>query len=125
MPTHFAVTPVVVGEQTLVVALADTPGLRSQGLMNVTDLGDLDGMLFAFDEESNQAFWMKDTLIPLDIAFFANNGALVSQTTMIPCEADPCPTYESEGPARYALEVPAGDLDLLGDVSGLALGLPY
>jgi hypothetical protein len=95
---------------TWIVALALSGSARTQGLMDVTDLLDLDGMLFSFDGDTTSAFWMKDTLIPLDIAFFDGAGALVSVTTMEPCRQDPCPTYEAAGPYRFALEAPEGAL---------------
>jgi hypothetical protein len=95
---------------TWIVALALSGSARTQGLMDVTDLLDLDGMLFSFDGDTTSAFWMKDTLIPLDIAFFDGAGALVSVTTMEPCRQDTCPTYEAAGPYRFALEAPEGAL---------------
>ncbi len=93
------------------VAVADTTELRQQGLMFVQDLGDLDGMVFVFEAEREGSFWMKNTLIPLDIAFFDDSGELVGSLGMLPCEADPCPEYDIEAPYRFALEVPAGELD--------------
>ncbi len=94
------------------VAVADTPDQRAQGLMGVTDLGGLDGMLFVFptDTPTQGGFWMKNTLIPLDIAFFDANGMLVDRLAMEPCTADPCPSYHPSGAYRYALEAPEGDL---------------
>lgn len=65
-------------------------------------------MLFVSPTEEEQSFWMKNTLIPLDILFFTSSGDFVSSTTMFPCKEDPCPTYVSTGPARFALEVNAG-----------------
>lgn len=102
-----------VGDEGLVVALADDPGERAQGLMGVDDLGDLDGMLFVFPQEAIVGFWMKNTLIPLDIAFFDDGGALVEALTMEPCLADPCPSYISNGPFSWALETPVGKLGTL------------
>jgi uncharacterized membrane protein (UPF0127 family) len=64
---------------------------------------------------------MKDTLIPLDIAFFDGDGRLVGGLTMTPCEADPCPSYDIGAAYRYALEAPAGDLDDLDEDSQLVL----
>jgi hypothetical protein len=58
---------VVVGDRTLRLAIADSPSLRSTGLIGVTDLASLDGMLFYWRHEASGGFWMKDTLIPLDI----------------------------------------------------------
>ena len=66
----FATTTIIVSGSTWVVAVADDPVERAQGLMGITDLGGLDGMLFVFEDDSTSGFWMKDTLIGLDIAFF-------------------------------------------------------
>lgn len=104
------------------VAVADTSVLRGQGLMRVTELVDVDGMLFVWDEEISAAFWMKNTLIPLDIAFFDAEGELIGRNTMTPCEADPCPTYPTNAPFQYAIETTVGgfgDVELVLDVTGL------
>jgi uncharacterized membrane protein (UPF0127 family) len=107
-------TPVSVGQEILLVAVADDPDEMARGLMGVEDFGDVDGMLFAFEEESFTGFWMKDSPVPLDIAFFDHEGILVDAFTMEPCEADPCPVYMASGPFAWALETPAG---LLGELS--------
>lgn len=105
-----AIDTVELDGRSLLVAIADTPELRRQGLMNIADLLDLDGMLFVFADESTGGFWMKDTLIPLDIAFFDGSGAFVDGFVMEPCTTDDCPTYRPSGSYRYALEVAAGDM---------------
>lgn len=105
-------TRVRVDGDELVVAVAATPETRARGLMGVTDLGDLDGMLFVFDVDVDAAFWMKDTVLPLDIAFFDAAGRLVDAFPMEPCPADPCPTYRPAAPYRYALETPRGRLEV-------------
>jgi len=79
--------------------------------MGVTDLGDLDGMVFLFPEPTAHQFWMKKTLIPLDIAFFATDGSLLGVLTMEPCTSDPCPTYGIGELSQWAIEVPSGDFD--------------
>lgn len=96
---------------------------RQQGLMNQTDLGGYDGMLFQFDAPEAGGFWMKNTLMPLSIAYFDQGGALVSTADMEPCPAGAadCPSYEAEAPYVWALEVPQGDLDDLGVAPGAQL----
>ncbi|MEA2022695.1 MAG: DUF192 domain-containing protein [Actinomycetota bacterium] len=115
----FDTATITIDEREVAVAVADTPDLRSQGLMGVTDLGGLDGMLFLFDETTDAGFWMKDTLIALDIAFFDDGGSFVDRFTMEPCTGDPCPVYRPAGSYRYAVEAPAGDLGFVGEGSVL------
>ena len=114
------------GQQPWVVAVADTRILRAQGLMGVTELRDVDGMLFVFEEPIQVSFYMRNTLIPLDIAFFAADGSLVDRFAMEPCDEDPCPTYPAAAPAMYAIETVVGGFDGLGslrlDVQELANG---
>jgi uncharacterized membrane protein (UPF0127 family) len=108
---------VVVGDRLLLLAIADSPSLRSQGLMGVTDLGDLDGMLFYWRHEAHGGFWMKDTPIPLDIVWFNEDGSYAGRASMTPCMEGPCPTYNPEGDPdyRYAIEARPGDLDWVGE----------
>ncbi|HEX2154257.1 MAG TPA: DUF192 domain-containing protein [Acidimicrobiia bacterium] len=106
------VREVEIDGERFVVAWAGTPSSRSRGLMEVDDLGDLDGMLFDLGSERSVAFTMRNTLIPLDIYFFDSQGLGVGMLEMVPCEEEPCPTYTIDSPARYALEVPASRPDL-------------
>ena len=105
--------------------LADTPEQREQGLMRVTDatLGNHDGMLFRFQSIQTGAFWMKDTILPLSIAYFGPDGRVVSTTDMEPClnRGNDCPGYPAGGPFSYALEVPKGGLGRLGVAPGAHL----
>ena len=105
----FATAEVLVGGERWPVAVADDAAARARGLMGVVDLGGLRGMLFVFPGDVRAGFWMKDTLLTLEVAFFAADGSLVDLLAMEPCPAEPCPVYEPGGPYRYALEVPAGD----------------
>ena len=91
------------------VEIADEPMEWQQGLMRRKKLVS-DGMLFVFPGATVQSFWMKDTLMPLDILFFDADGRFVALHRMDPCTEDPCPVYSSGKPAQYALEVPAGTL---------------
>ena len=103
----FAATTVAISGEAWTVAVADTPALRAQGLMGVTDLGELDGMLFVFESNVSNGFWMKDTPIPLDIAFFDVDGVLVDLLTMTPCRVRPLPDLQpSRGEYRYAQSKP-------------------
>ena len=87
------------------VELADTPAKHERGLMFRKELADGHGMLFLFDEESEHSFWMKDTLIPLDMIFVDSAG----RVTGIVARARPL-TLEprSGGRCRMVLEVPGG-----------------
>lgn len=105
------VTSISVGEESLLVAVADEEEEWAQGLMGVDDFGDLQGMLFAFTEELLTSVWMKDTPVALDIAFFDSEGTLVDAFTMEPCEQDPCASYLASAPFAWALETPADLLD--------------
>ena len=99
----------------LCVLLALVEEQRQRGLMEVTDMAGYDGMLFAFPEDTETGFWMSNTPMPLSIAWFDADGGLVSTADMEPCpEGDDCPTYPPEGPYRFALEVPQGDLEAVG-----------
>lgn len=86
--------------------IANTPELREQGLMHRTSLGDSDGMLFVFEKEIYLNFWMKNTLIPLDIAYIDKNGIINEIYNMKPLDVSII--YNSIKPAMYALEVNSG-----------------
>jgi hypothetical protein len=111
-------------ELSLQVEIADTPEQREQGLMHRKSLSKNAGMLFLLPEEAVQSFWMKNTLIPLDILYFDANGVLVSVRQMEPCVSDPCPAYSSGIPALYALELNAGATERLGIGAGWTLVPP-
>jgi len=92
--------------------LADDPGERSQGLMYRQELGKDRGMLFIFPQDTDGPFWMKNTLIPLDIIFIGADKKIVS----ISERATPQTTTprSPEGPYRYVLEINGGRSDELG-----------
>src|SRR4029077_17723403 len=71
------------------VWLAQTPEEQQRGLMGVTDLSGADGMLFRFGGPTTVDFWMRDTPLPLSIAFFAEDGTFVSSADMAPCMTGP------------------------------------
>lgn len=96
------------------VEVADTNDERARGLMFRDSLEKDTGMLFIHASEEPQAYWMKNTHIPLDILYFNKDRKLVSaQERVPPCSAgDRCPPYPSEGAALYVLELNAGSVEL-------------
>ncbi|MDF2378915.1 MAG: DUF192 domain-containing protein [Candidatus Gracilibacteria bacterium] len=90
------------------IEIAQTNVEKQEGLMNRTEMDNDQGMLFVYETEQDMAFWMKNTLIPLDIIFIGSNQKIVDILTMQPCKKDPCPSYPADAPAQYALEVNEG-----------------
>ncbi|MBP7934673.1 MAG: DUF192 domain-containing protein [Phycisphaerae bacterium] len=91
--------------------LAAIPPDTAAGIPNGADRG----MLFVFDEDLPRSFWMRNTIIPLDIAYIREDGTIVKTHTMAPLETRLYPSVE---PARFALEVRAGRLAELGITRG-------
>ncbi|HVL81267.1 MAG TPA: DUF192 domain-containing protein [Actinomycetota bacterium] len=94
----------------LAEVVADTPS-RQRGLMHREELGADAGMLFLFPETRGGGFWMKNTLIPLSIAFMSREGdrlEVLAILDMEPCKEDPCPTYDAGVQYDAALEVNVG-----------------
>ena len=89
------------------VEIADDDFEMSRGLMYRTALAEDRGMLFVYPDEEERSFWMRNTLIPLSIAFMDSEGRIVDIQDMKPLDDDP-PHYVSAEPARYALEVNKG-----------------
>lgn len=98
-------------ENCFSVEVADTFASRQLGLMNRPSLPQDAGMLFIFDTPGSYGFWMKNTLIPLDIIWMDETFVVVDTATMTPCTADPCPNYNHSWQAMYALEINAGLID--------------
>lgn len=96
------------------VEIAETPEARQRGLMGRTSLDEDDGMLFVWPEDASSSFFMKDTLIPLSIAFIAEDGTVLRILDMEPCAADPCPVYDPRTSYRMALEVRQGSFTRWG-----------
>ena len=113
-----------VGEEVPVrVEIADTDAERQTGLMGRTTLEGDAGMLFVFDQEQTLSFWMKDTLIPLSIAYIDSEGRIVDIQDMQPLDDLP-PQYVSAEPAQYALEVNQGFFEERGVTVGDMVALP-
>lgn len=94
--------------------VARTPEARAMGLMGRTELEEGGGMVFLFDEPTTGAFWMMDTLIPLSIAFWEEDGDITDILDMRPCRSDSCPLYGASGPYVGAIEMNRGEFDRLG-----------
>ncbi|NZA28183.1 DUF192 domain-containing protein [Luteimonas sp. SJ-92] len=117
---------VEVGGHRYLVEIAADDQSRARGLMFRDALDAGRGMLFIHEREERQAYWMKNTRIPLDILYFDNGLRLVSQQRDVPpCVSGVgCPAYPSSAPARYVLELNAGEAARLGlrDGDELRLG---
>ncbi len=97
------------------VEIAADDASRAHGLMERTSMPAGHGMLFVFPDSQIRTFWMKNTLIPLDMLFFDADRKLVTlHADVPPCKADPCATYPSTARARYVLELNAGTAATLG-----------
>jgi uncharacterized membrane protein (UPF0127 family) len=111
--------------QRYTVEIADDDAERARGLMFRDALADGHGMLFVHDRQEPQAYWMKNTRIALDILYFDDGLKLVSQRRDVPpCSAgNACPSYPSDAPARYVLELNAGEAAKLNVANGAVLQL--
>lgn len=97
------------GKDVFVVEFARTPKERQKGLMGRESLGDREGLLFVFEDDAPRTFWMKNTLLPLDMIFLDREGVVVHlEENAQPCRKDPCQLYTSPVPARFVLEVKGG-----------------
>ena len=111
----FAETAVCFQDQCFTVETAGTFEEQSQGLQFRTELAPDAGMLFIFSHDGRYAFWMKDTLIPLDMIWLDRDMKVVHMKENVPpCTHDPCPSYSPESPARYVLELNAGMVQKIG-----------
>ena len=110
------------GIHAIEAQLARTPQQREIGLMFRKTMGPNQGMLFAFEQPSQQCFWMKNTLLPLAVAFVGDDGAIVNIDTMKPQTLD---SHCSSAPVRFVLEMNDGWFAKRGIEAGQKLsGLP-
>jgi uncharacterized membrane protein (UPF0127 family) len=99
--------------------VANTPESRMKGLMFRKTLGTSDGMLFVFDEPQRQCMWMRNTYVPLSVAFIDANGAILNVEDMEPLtETSHC----AAGPAKFALEMNKGWFASRGLKVGMRIG---
>jgi uncharacterized membrane protein (UPF0127 family) len=112
-----------VGMHVIQAELAQTPEQRSTGLMFRKTMGTNDGMLFAFEEPGQQCFWMKNTLLPLSVAFIADDGSVVNIDDMKPQTLD---SHCSTKPVRFVLEMNDGWFVKRGIKAGTKMkGAPF
>ena len=104
---------VCIADHCFDIEIADNDVSRQQWLMYRETLPSQSGMLFVFDREQKYPFWMKNTLIPLDMLWINSGGYIVDIQTAIPCISDPCPTYDPKSDSLYVLEINAGLSQLL------------
>ncbi|MFP4001301.1 MAG: DUF192 domain-containing protein [Thermoplasmata archaeon] len=108
-------------EIVMTVEVAETEEERSQGLMDRDSLCEDCGMLFVYEEDVHNGFWMKDTQIPLSIAFISKNGTIMEIQQMEPETTD---THRPEESYRYALEVNQGFFQENGIGAGDQISIP-
>ena len=128
--TNRATTDMSIKGQRFRLWLADNLDDQNDGLMHVTadQMAPLPdgierGMLFVFDRPTRISFWMKNTIIPLDIAYVATDGTVVAMYTMVPLDSRPN-AYPPGAPYRFAIEVSANRLTGLGVKVGDRLQIP-
>jgi uncharacterized protein len=111
------------GMHLIQAEVAQTPEQRSTGLMFRSAMGINEGMLFAFEEPGQQCFWMKNTLLPLSVAFVADDGSVVNIENMKPQTLD---SHCSKQPVRFVLEMNEGWFAKRGIKPGFKLtGKPF
>ncbi len=104
------------------VETVSTPAERAKGLMYRQNLAENEGMFFVFEKPEMLSFWMKNTLLPLDMIFIDSNKKIINIKKMaLPCAKDPCPLFSSTEPAQYVLEIGGGLCDKFGITEGAKL----
>ena len=116
-------TRLTAGFHVITAEVARTPDQRAIGLMHRPTMPANDGMLFVFDEPAQQCFWMKNTLLPLSIAFLADDGSIVNIDDMQPQTLD---SHCSKKPVRFVLEMNKGWFDKRAIKAGARItGAPF
>ena len=100
-----------IGSARVIAEVASTETTRERGLMFRTALADGEGMIFVFDKDDRIAFWMKNTKLPLSLAYIASDGTI---RQLVDLEPESLASVPSERSVRYALEVPRGWFSRVG-----------
>ena len=112
---------VIIGGESFLIEVARTEDQKRQGLMNRKSLGDREGMIFIYETDQHLAFWMKNTTIPLTLAYLSKDGQIMQIEELKPLSLK---SVASERAVRYGLELSAGVLDELGVGVGDRVQLP-
>lgn len=120
-PHNLKTTSLEIKNQNFQIEVATTIKQRSQGLMYRTSLCPNCGMIFIFEFEMPLSFWMKNTLIPLDIIFIDKNGIVTNISSGIPQSLD---LIKSLKPAKYVIELNAGTSNKIGLITGDIISIP-
>ena len=122
MSTHRAERIVLeIGAHKVHADVADTPELRAKGLMNRLVLEEDTGMIFVFEDLKTRSFWMKETYLPLSIAYLDDKGVIINIEKMTPLDIT---GIKSSNPARYALEMNEGWFEKRGIIPGDVIHFP-
>ena len=106
VPVNAKQTKVCIQSHCFSLKTADTEETRAKGLMHKKKLSKKAGMLFVFETQRPSSFWMKDTLIPLDIIWVNESKEIVHiEHNVPPCDLAPCKVYSPNIPAKYVLEI--------------------
>lgn len=123
---HLPTVTIHAPKATLTLQVARTEDQREQGLMNVTALPPHTGMIFVFDKDAVVEFWMKNTLVPLDMVFLGPDGTVRSVAANVPATLRSTPDEKIPrrmGKAKYVIELPAGEADRDGIIGSTVLSL--
>lgn len=110
-----------IGDRTFTLEIADTPETQAYGLMNRKSLPPDRGMIFVFPDEKRRSFWMRNTLIPLDILYLNEAGRVMSIAQLKAMDENGVP---SAGAAKYAIELNKGMAEEVGVEVGDILDIP-
>jgi hypothetical protein len=113
--------PVEIAGVEFRVEVARSESEKARGLMHRRVLGERRGMIFVYDADEHLSFWMKNTKVPLTLAFLARDGEILQVEELKPLSLRPATSLRA---ARYALELPAGSLQRLGVAPGDRVRLP-
>jgi uncharacterized membrane protein (UPF0127 family) len=111
---------------TVAVTVADTPEAQEKGLAGVERLQNNAGMLFVFAQDGTYPMWMKDMKMPIDMLWLDDQGKVVHLAVNVPVpksDQSEVPTYVNDQPAKYVLELPAGEAEKAGVKEGVQLVL--